>query len=137
MAGNADVQVGDTLLLEGAPEDITRLADDMDLVDITHPKQKAYRRNKAPIAIGALLFVVAVGLGPFAGVLALWVHTTGVLAKLFSEIGKTFPLYCTALGNVLVGGSANSIALQPLSVQGQVGVSVAAGLESLELRPGR
>jgi len=29
--------------------------------------------------------VVAVGLGPFAGVLALWVHTTGVLAKLFSE----------------------------------------------------
>ena len=40
-------------------------------------------------------------------------------------------------GNVLVGGSANSIALQPLSVQGQVGLNVAAGLESLELRPGR
>ncbi len=33
----------------------------------------------------AMLFVVAVGLGPFAGVLALWVHTTGTLAKLFSE----------------------------------------------------
>ena len=33
----------------------------------------------------AMLFVVAVGLGPFAGVLALWVHTTGILAKLFSE----------------------------------------------------
>jgi len=28
---------------------------------------------------------VAVGLGPFAGVLALAVHTTGTLAKLFSE----------------------------------------------------
>ena len=40
-------------------------------------------------------------------------------------------------GNALVGGSNNSIALQPLSVQGQVGLSVAAGLESLELRPGR
>jgi hypothetical protein len=40
-------------------------------------------------------------------------------------------------GNVLVGGSENSIALQPLSVQGQVGLNVAAGLESLELRPGR
>ena len=40
-------------------------------------------------------------------------------------------------GNALFGGSANSIALQPLSVQGQVGLSVAAGLESLELRPGR
>jgi hypothetical protein len=40
-------------------------------------------------------------------------------------------------GNVLVGGSNNSIALQPLSVQGQVGLNVAAGLASLELRPGR
>lgn len=33
----------------------------------------------------AMLFIVAVGLGPFAGVLALWIHTTGVLAKLFAE----------------------------------------------------
>ena len=40
-------------------------------------------------------------------------------------------------GNFLVGGSNNTIALQPLSVQGQVGLNVAAGLESLELRPGR
>jgi hypothetical protein len=40
-------------------------------------------------------------------------------------------------GNVLVSGSANSIALQPLSVQGQTGLNVAAGLASLELRPGR
>jgi phosphonate transport system permease protein len=33
----------------------------------------------------AMLFVVAVGLGPFAGVMAIFVHTTGILAKLFSE----------------------------------------------------
>lgn len=33
----------------------------------------------------AMLFVVTVGLGPFAGVMALFIHTTGVLAKLFSE----------------------------------------------------
>lgn len=33
----------------------------------------------------AVLFVVAVGLGPFAGVMALFIHTTGILAKLFSE----------------------------------------------------
>lgn len=36
----------------------------------------------------AMLFVVAVGLGPFAGVLALFIHTTGVLAKLFSEAAE-------------------------------------------------
>ena len=40
-------------------------------------------------------------------------------------------------GNVLIGGSDNTIALQPLSVQGQVGINIAAGLASLELRPGR
>ena len=40
-------------------------------------------------------------------------------------------------GNVLIGGSNNTIALQPLSLQGQVGLNIAAGLASLELRPGR
>jgi phosphonate transport system permease protein len=33
----------------------------------------------------ALLFVVAVGLGPLAGILALAVHNIGIVAKLFSE----------------------------------------------------
>ncbi|KKO11261.1 hypothetical protein LCGC14_0017390 [marine sediment metagenome] len=33
----------------------------------------------------ALVFIAAVGLGPFAGMLALFVHTLGTLAKLFSE----------------------------------------------------
>jgi phosphonate transport system permease protein len=33
----------------------------------------------------ALFFVVAVGLGPFAGVMALFVHNLGIFAKLFSE----------------------------------------------------
>jgi phosphonate transport system permease protein len=35
--------------------------------------------------IFALLFVVAVGLGPFAGVMALFIHNMGIFAKLFSE----------------------------------------------------
>src|SRR5437016_5079864 len=35
--------------------------------------------------IWALLFVVAVGLGPFAGVLALIIFATGVISKLLSE----------------------------------------------------
>ncbi|MGE4166024.1 MAG: phosphonate ABC transporter, permease protein PhnE [Xanthobacteraceae bacterium] len=33
----------------------------------------------------ALMFVVAVGLGPFAGVMALFIHNLGIFAKLFSE----------------------------------------------------
>jgi di/tricarboxylate transporter len=61
------VVVGDTLLLEGASEDIARLAADMDLVDITRPTIKPYRRRHAPIAFGALAGVVvlaATGIAP-------------------------------------------------------------------------
>jgi hypothetical protein len=39
--------------------------------------------------------------------------------------------------NAMVGGSANSFALQPLSVQGQTGLSASGGVQSMELRPGR
>ena len=65
------VQVGDTLLLEGRAEDIQRLADDMDMVDVSHPKQKAYRRAKAPIAIGALAAVVILSSLDVAPIMAL------------------------------------------------------------------
>ena len=39
--------------------------------------------------------------------------------------------------NALVGGSNNTIALQPVSVQGQTGLGVAAGVAGMELRPAR
>lgn len=61
------VRVGDTLLLEGAPEDIQRLASDVNLVDISKPSGRAYRRTHAPVAIMALLAIVglaAFGIAP-------------------------------------------------------------------------
>jgi phosphonate transport system permease protein len=39
-----------------------------------------------PELFWALIFILAVGLGPFAGALALGFHTGGVLGKLFSEV---------------------------------------------------
>jgi len=39
-----------------------------------------------PEVVWALIFVFMVGLGPFPGVLALGVHTGGVLGKLFGEV---------------------------------------------------
>jgi|SRR5215471_546363 len=38
-----------------------------------------------PIFVWGLIFVTAVGLGPFPGALALLVHNTGVMGKLWSE----------------------------------------------------
>ncbi len=70
IAGQMDdlvVKVGDTLLLEGAPADIQRLAGDMNLLDVSHPSARAFRRNHAPIAVVALLSIVglaALGVAP-------------------------------------------------------------------------
>ena len=52
------VRVGDTLLLEGAPEDIRRLASDVDLINIAEPTERPYRRERAPLMIGVLVAVV-------------------------------------------------------------------------------
>ena len=65
------VKVGDTLLLEGAPEDIQRLAVDMDMVDVSHPSARAYRRSHAPIAIAALVGIVALAAFDVAAILLL------------------------------------------------------------------
>ena len=73
------VQVGDTLLLEGSIEDIQRLSEDMALVDISHPSHKAYRRTKAPIAIGALFFVVVLSSFDVAPIMALGLIAVAVI----------------------------------------------------------
>jgi hypothetical protein len=40
-----------------------------------------------------------------------------------------------ASANILVGGSDRAVALQPVSVQAQTGVNIAAGVSRMELRP--
>jgi uncharacterized protein DUF992 len=39
--------------------------------------------------------------------------------------------------NVLIGGSERTVSLQPVSVQGQAGLNVAAGVAELDLQPAR
>ncbi|MBU1279487.1 MAG: SLC13 family permease [Alphaproteobacteria bacterium] len=61
------VRVGDTLLLEGAPADIQRLASDMDMGDVSVPTERAYHRSHAPIALIAMfsiVFLAAFGVAP-------------------------------------------------------------------------
>jgi di/tricarboxylate transporter len=53
------IRVGDTLMLEGDPEDIQRLAEDVDLVDLTRPRGRPYRRDHAPIVLAVLGGIVA------------------------------------------------------------------------------
>ncbi|MBJ3762453.1 SLC13 family permease [Maribius pontilimi] len=73
------VRVGDTLLLEGAAGDIQRLAQDMDLVDISRPTDQGYRRNRAPVAVGALAVMVVLAALGLAPILALAVMAVAVI----------------------------------------------------------
>ena len=61
------ITLGDTLLLEGAAEDIKRLAQEFAVVDISQPAVQAFRRRHAPIAFGTILGLVLMagfGLAP-------------------------------------------------------------------------
>ena len=72
---------------------------------------------------GAIVWGVFAGTNRYAGMLS------GTYAGATAEA-----TVAAGLGaNVLVGGSNHSVALQPLSVQGQVGLNVAAGVGALEL----
>lgn len=64
------LEVGDTLLIEGSPEDMRRMVEDYDLVNVSEPVERGFRRGKAPLAIGVMLAVVigaALGVMPIAG----------------------------------------------------------------------
>ncbi|WP_299982256.1 SLC13 family permease [uncultured Ruegeria sp.] len=73
------VRVGDTLLLEGSPADIQKLAADMDMVDVTQPSARAFRRSHAPIAIGSLIGIVALAALGVAPILLLSVLAVAVV----------------------------------------------------------
>jgi hypothetical protein len=57
----------------------------------------------------------------------------GSLAGTYAGVGAQASAGLGAGVNVLVGGSGRAFSLQPLSVQGQIGVNVAAGITSLTL----
>ncbi len=65
------VRVGDTLLLEGATEDIQRLASDMEMVEVNIPSDRAYRRRHAPIVVATLAAVVILSAFEVAPILLL------------------------------------------------------------------
>jgi hypothetical protein len=59
----------------------------------------------------------------------------GDLAGNYGGVGANASVGVGFGGNFLVGGPANSYALQPMSVQGQTGLNVAAGVADIELQP--
>jgi len=61
----------------------------------------------------------------------------GDLAGNYGGVGANASVGVGGGGNFMVGGPANSYALQPISMQGQTGLNVAAGVAGIELQPVR
>ena len=59
----------------------------------------------------------------------------GELAGTYGGVGANASIGIGGGGNFLVGGPRNAYALQPISVQGQTGLNVAAGIAGLDLKP--
>jgi hypothetical protein len=57
----------------------------------------------------------------------------GMLSGTYAGVQAEATIAAGLGANVLVGGSNRSVALQPVSVQGQTGLNVAAGVGALEL----
>jgi hypothetical protein len=57
----------------------------------------------------------------------------GGLGGTYGGVSAEASVVIGAGANVLVGGSNRTVALQPLSVQGQVGLNIAAGVTSMQL----
>jgi di/tricarboxylate transporter len=127
------VKVGDTLLLEGAPADIQRLASDMDMVDVSHPSARAFRRSHAPIAIVALLGIVILAAFNVAPILLLAVIAVALvlvtrcidadeafsfvdgrlLALIFGMLAVGAGLQSSGAIALVVGGVAPALSLMP------------------------
>jgi hypothetical protein len=75
------------------------------------------------IAMAWLVFAPTAHVGP------------GDLSGGYAGVSAGVAVGVGAGANVLVGGSNNTFALQPLSVAGQTGLNLAAGVASFELRP--
>jgi hypothetical protein len=84
---------------------------------------------------------IGIDIGVTSGGIIVWTvfantnRYAGMLAGTYGGATAEVSVAAGLGANVLVGGSNRTVALQPLSVQGQIGLDVAAGIGALELHP--
>jgi hypothetical protein len=95
--------------------------------------------NGPPEAYTGTMTKVGLDVGFTSGSAIIWTVFTGtnryvgMLSGTYTGAQAEATLGAGVGANALIGGSNRSVALQPLSVQGQTGLNVAAGIGSLEL----
>jgi di/tricarboxylate transporter len=94
------VRVGDTLLLEGAPDDIRRLATDVDLVDINETTDRAFKRGRAPFVLAVLAGIVLASSFELASIQIL--AMLGVVALLVTRTIEAEEAYATVNASLII-----------------------------------
>jgi Protein of unknown function (DUF992) len=95
--------------------------------------------NGPPEAYLGTMTIVGVDVGFTAGSAMVWGVSTstsrysGMLAGTYAGATAQATAIAGVGANALVGGSNHSVSLQPLSVQGQVGIDAAGGIGALQL----
>ena len=134
--GNLDdfqLQFGDVMLVEGTPGQIKRFADNGELISLNAVQERAYRRDKAPIAIGATLMVMllaAFGVMPIEG-LAI-IGAAAVLATRCLDVEDAYKavdwkILSLIFGMLAISIAMNKVGLVELIVSGVVDLTPWAG----------
>ena len=134
--GNLDdfqLQFGDVMLVEGTPAQIKRFADNGELISLNAVQERAYRREKAPIAIGTTLMVMllaAFGVMPIEG-LAI-IGAAAVLATRCLDVEDAYKavdwkILSLIFGMLAISVAMNKVGLVELIVSGVVDLTPWAG----------
>ena len=94
-------------------------------------------------AYSGTMTTIGIDIGVTSGGVIVWTvfadtdRYAGMLAGTYTGATAEVSIAAGLGANVLVGGSNRTVALQPLSLQGQVGLDIAGGIGQLELHPVR
>src|SRR3546814_2068552 len=111
------LQFGDVMLVEGTPAQIKRFADNGELISLNAIQERAFRRDKAPIAIIATLAVMvlaAFGVMPIEG-LAI-IGAAAVLATRCLDVEDAYKAVDWKILSLIFGMLAISIALEKVGL---------------------
>lgn len=122
--GNFDefqLQFGDVMLVEGTPAQIKRFADNGDLISLNTVQERAYRREKAPIAILTTLAVVLLSAFSFMPIEGLAViGGTIVLATRCLDVDDAYKAVDWKVLSLIFGMLAISIAMDKVGLVDEV-----------------
>jgi di/tricarboxylate transporter len=120
VSGNLDdfeLQFGDVMLVEGTPAQIKRFADNGELISLNAVQERAFRRDKAPIAIVATISVMllaALGVMPIEGLAIIGAVT--VLATRCLDVEDAYKAVDWKILSLIFGMLAISIAMDKVGL---------------------